>query len=158
GLGTGILAVHFTPRGQLIAVGTYRGWPVRGMKDNLLQRLDWTGRTPFESLDIRAQSDGFLVRFTRPVDAALASRPQSYGLQTYTHIYQQGYGSPEVDHTRPTVTTAEVASDGMSARLRVVGLVQGHIHDFHLPALRSRDGEPLLHDRAYYTLNEIPQP
>ena len=157
GLGLGILAVHFTARGQLIAGGTNRGWPVRGMKDNLLQRLDWTGRMPFEILDIRAQSDGFIVRFTQPVDAAVASRPQSYGLQTYTHIYQQGYGSPEVDHTRPTVTTVEVAPDGLSARLRVEGLVQGHVHDFHLPALRSRDGEPLLHDRAYYTLNEIPQ-
>ena len=158
GLGTGILAVHFTPRGQLVAGGTNRGWPVRGMKDNLLQRLAWTGRTPFEILDIRAQPDGFVLRFTQPVDAALASRPENYGLQTYTHIYQQGYGSPEVDHTRPTVTAAEVAPDGMSARLRVAGLVQGHIHDFHLPALRSRDAEPLLHDRAYYTLNEIPQP
>lgn len=158
GLGTGILAVHFTPRGQLVAGGTNRGWPVRGMKDNLLQRLDWTGRTPFEILDIRVQSDGFIVRFTRPVNPAVASRPQNYGLQTYTHIYQQGYGSPEVDHTRPTVTAVEVAPDGMSARLRVQGLMQGHIHDFHLPALRSRDGEPLLHDRAYYTLNEIPQP
>ena len=56
------------------------------------------------------------------------------------------------------MTAAEVAPDGMSARLRVQGLMQGHIHEFHLPALRSRDGEPLLHDRAYYTLNEIPQP
>lgn len=157
GLGMGILAVHFTPRGQLVAGGTNRGWPVRGMKDNLLQRLDWTGKMPFEILDIRAQSDGFSVRFTQPVDSALASRPESYELQTYTHIYQQGYGSPEVDHTRPTVTTAEVAPDGMSARLRVKGLVQGHVHDFHLPALKSRDGEPLLHDRAYYTLNEIPK-
>jgi hypothetical protein len=157
GLGTGILAVHFTPRGQLIAGGTNRGWPVRGMKDNLLQRLDWTGKTPFEILDIRAQSDGFIVRFTRPVDASLAARPESYELQTFTHIYQQGYGSPEVDHTRPTVTAAEVAPDGMSARLRVKGLVQGHVHDFHLPALKSRAGELLLHDRAYYTLNEIPK-
>jgi len=40
----------------------------------------------------------------------------------------------------------------------VEGLMRGHVHDFHLPALRSRDGEPLLHDRAYYTLNEIPPP
>jgi hypothetical protein len=157
GLGTGILAVHFTPRGRLIAGGTNRGWPVRGMKDNLLQRLDWTGKTPFEILDIRAQPDGFLLRFTRPVDVVQAARPGSYVLETYTHIYQEGYGSPEVDHTRPTVTAAEVASDGMSVRLRVRGLVQGHVHDVHLPDFKAGDGEPLLHDRAYYTLNEIPR-
>jgi formylglycine-generating enzyme required for sulfatase activity len=75
-----------------------------------------------------------------------------------THIYQGGYGSPEVDHTRPTVTAAEVAPDGLRVRLRVTGLVQGHVHDFHLPNFKARDGEPLLHDRAYYTLNEIPKP
>lgn len=158
GLGTGILAVHFTPRGRLVAGGTNRGWPVRGMKDNLLQRLDWTGRLPFEILDIRARPDGFVVRFTRPVDASVAARPASYDLQTYTHIYQQEYGSPEVDHTQPNITAAEVAPDGLSVRLRVTGLVQGHVHDFHLPNFKSRDGELLLHDRAYYTLNEIPKP
>jgi hypothetical protein len=157
GLGTGLLAVHFTPSGSLIAGGTNRGWPVRGMKDNLLQRLDWTGRTPFEILDVRAQPDGFRLRFTRPVDPERASRPESYVLQTYTYIYQQGYGSPEVDHTQPTVTAAEVAADGLSVRLRVQGLLQGHVHDFHLPGLTDRGGEPLVHDRAYYTLNEIPR-
>ena len=158
GLGTGLLSVHFVPGGKLITGGTNRGWPVRGMKDNLLQRLDWTGRTPFEILDIRAQPDGFTLRFTRPADAAQAARPESYSVETYTHIYQQGYGSPEVDHTRPTITAADVSPDAMSVRLRVRGLVQGHVHEFHLPAFKSHDGESLLHDRAYYTLNEIPKP
>ncbi len=157
GLATGILSVHFTPRGQLLAGGSNRGWPVRGMKDNVLQRLDWTGRVPFEILEISARPDGFLVRFTRPVNPALAARPETFDLQTYTHIYQQDYGSPEVDQTHPTVTTAEVAPDGMSVRLHIRGLVQGHVHEFHLPALKSRDGEHLLHTRAYYTLNEIPK-
>ena len=157
GLGTGVLAVHFTPNGRLLAGGTNRGWPVRGLKDNLLQRLDWTGRTPFEVLEVQARPDGFLLRFTRPVDAASAGRPDSYDLQTYTHIYQEGYGSPEVDQTRPVVEAAEVATDRMSVRLRIRGLVQGHVHDLHLPGLRTQDGEPLLHDRAYYTLNEIPK-
>lgn len=158
GLGTGILALHFTPEGKLITGGTNRGWPVRGMKDNLLQRLDWTGRTPFEIRDIRAQPDGFLIRFTRPADVAHAAKTGSYQLETYTHIYRQGYGSPEVDHTRPTVTVAEVAPDALSVRLRVRGLVQGHVHDFHLRDFKSQNGEAILHDRAYYTLNEIPKP
>ena len=157
GLATGILSVHFTPRGQLLAGGSNRGWPVRGLKDNVLQRLDWTGRVPFEILEINARPDGFLVRFTRPVDPALAARPETFGLQTYTHIYQQGYGSPEVDQTRPAVTTAEVAPDGLSVRLHINGLVQGHVHEFHVPSLKSRDGELLLHNRACYTLNEIPK-
>ncbi len=157
GLATGILSVHFTPRGQLIAGGTNRGWPVRGMKDNVLQRLDWTGRVPFEIQEINARPDGFLLRFTRPVDRMLAARPETFEIETYTHIYQQAYGSPEVDQTHPAVTAAEVAPDGLSVRLRINGLAQGHVHEFHVPALKSRDGEFLLHNRAYYTLNEIPK-
>ncbi|MFM8357978.1 MAG: hypothetical protein ACKOET_05430, partial [Verrucomicrobiota bacterium] len=157
GLDTGLLAVHFTPRGRLLAGGTNSGWPVRGLKENLLQRLDWTGRTPFEILDISARPDGFQLRFTRPADPAQAANPASYPLQTYTHIYQEGYGSPEVDHTTPKVTAAELAPDRLGVRLRIRGLQPGHVHEFQLPALRSADGEPLLHDRAYYTLNEIPR-
>ncbi len=157
GLGTGLLAVHIMADGKLVTGGTNRGWPVRGLKDNLLQRLDWTGKVPFEILNIRAQPDGFVLRFTRPADPAQAARPESYKLQTFTHIYQQGYGSPEVDQTSPTILAAEVAPDAMSVRLRVRGLVQGHVHDFHMPEFKSSDGELLLHDRAYYTLNEIPQ-
>ncbi len=157
GLATGILSVHFTPNGQLLAGGSNRGWPVRGMKDNVLQRLDWTGRVPFEIQEINARPDGFLVRFTRSVDPTLAARLETFDLQTFTHIYQQAYGSPEVDQTHPTATAAEVAPDGLSVRLRINGLVQGHVHEFHLPALKSRDGELLLHNRAYYTLNEIPK-
>ena len=48
------------------------------------------------------------------------------------------------------------SSDKMSVRLIVDGLVEGHVHEFHLPGVRSTLGEPLLHDSAYYTLNKIP--
>ena len=41
-------------------------------------------------------------------------------------------------------------------RLYVDGLQEGHIHDLTAPGVRSRDGEPLLHPQAYYTLNYIP--
>ena len=38
----------------------------------------------------------------------------------------------------------------------VEGLQEGHIHDLALAGVRSKDGEPLLHPQAYYTLNYIP--
>ncbi|HIE99395.1 MAG TPA: hypothetical protein EYQ63_20945, partial [Fuerstia sp.] len=79
-------------------------------------------------------------------------------LSTYTHIYQQGYGSPEVDHTTPSVVSADVSQDGLQVRLRVAGLVQGHVHDFDLEPMRSAEGSSLVHSNAYYTLNEIPAP
>ena len=77
-------------------------------------------------------------------------------LTTYTHIYHGAYGSPEVDHTTPTVLSAEVAKDGLSVRLVVDGMQESHVHDFDLAAMRSQSDQPLLHKKAYYTVNEIP--
>ncbi len=158
GFDTGLLAVQFTPNGSLVAGGTNRGWPVRGSKAYAVQRLDWTGIVPFEIKEIKATPTGFDISFTKPVDRQLASNPDVYQLKTFTHIYQQGYGSPEVDQTTPNVTSATVSADGMSVELVVDRRVQGHVHDFHLPRIRSSDNEKLLHASAYYTLNEIPTP
>jgi hypothetical protein len=77
-------------------------------------------------------------------------------LGSFTHVYQQGYGSPEVDRTVPVVTEAVVSEDGLRVHLAVDGLVKGHVHEFDASPLRSAAGEALLHANAYYTLNEIP--
>lgn len=156
GLATGLLACQFTPNGDLIVGGTNRGWPVRGPRQYAIQRLDWTGLVPFEIREINAVPEGFLLTFTKPVDEAIAEQPDTYALTTYTHIYQQGYGSPEVDHTTPRVISAEVLPDRRQVRLKVDGLQQGHVHDFTLQPMRSSEGEKLVHTKAYYTLNEIP--
>ena len=156
GLATGLLACEFTPEGDLIVGGTNRGWPVRGPRAYALQRIDWTGVVPFEVKQINARPDGFLITFTEPVDREIASLPENYKLSTYTHIYQQGYGSPEVDQTAPTVTKAVVSENGLEVRLSIEGLVQGHVHDFDLSGVRSAEGKKLVHVKAYYTLNEIP--
>ena len=156
-LSTGLLSVAFTPKGQLIAGGTNRGWPVRGIKSFVLERIDWTGKVPFEIKEINAKPDGFKLTFTQGVDPKVASNPDTYKMKTYTHVFQKGYGSPEVDHTTPQVLKAIVAADGLSVRLKVKGLVEGHVHDFNLSAMRSKTQRPLLHVNAYYTLNEIPK-
>jgi len=156
GFDTGLLAVQFTPDGNLISGGTNRGWPVRGPKAYAVQRLDWTGKVPFEIKTVNAQPKGFKITFTKPVDRDVAGKPETYQLKTFTHIYRQGYGSPEVDQTEPKVTLARVSEDGTSVQIEVDGMVRGHVHDFYLPAMRSSGEEKLVHANAYYTLNEIP--
>jgi hypothetical protein len=158
GLATGIMNVEFTPKGQLIAGGftTNRQWPVRGASKFAIQRLDWSGEIPFEIREINIRPDGFRLTFTRPVDPGIAARAETYALTTYTHKYAAGYGSPEVDHTTPRVSRATVSGDGLRVTLTVDGIQEGHIHDFDLAAMRDRLGEPLLHAKAYYTVNELP--
>ncbi len=157
GFDTGLLAVQFTPEGSLIAGGTNRGWPVRGPKAYAIQRLDWTGLVPFEIKEIKATPKGFELSFTKAVDRKIASNPETYKLKTFTHIYRQGYGSPEVDQTEPKVTKATVSRSGLKVEIEVDKRVQGHVHDFFLPGMRTAKGEKLLHTSAYYTLNEIPK-
>lgn len=157
GLATGLLACAFTPRGDLIVGGTNRGWPVRGPRSFAIQRLDWTGKVPFEIKEIKARPDGFLVTFTKPVDPKIAADPKSYSLATFTHIYRSGYGSPEVDQTTPEVVDATVSDDGLQVQLKIKGLVQGHVHSFDMQPVRSATGGKLLHVNAYYTLNEMPK-
>ena len=106
---------------------------------------------------MRAKSDGFELTFTEPVDTSTAQDLASYEIETYTYIFQSSYGSPEVDHTKPTITKAVVGADGKSVRLFIDGLQRGHVHELHLKGVRSAKRSPLLHTAAYYTLNYIPK-
>ena len=92
-----------------------------------------------------------------PVDPKTAGDLESYQIKSYTYIYQASYGSPEVDHTTPKVTKASPSEDGMSVKVSLETIVEGHIHDFDLASMRSDGGEKLLHHKAYYTVNEIPK-
>ncbi len=159
GLATGIMNVEFSPKGQLIAGGftTSSQWPVRGKEPFALQRIDWNGVVPFEIREINIRNDGFLITFTQPVDKAAASNPDAYRITTYTHVYDGGYGSPEVDQTTARVTGATPSADGLSVRLSLDKITEDHIHDFDLSRITSQAGKPLLHTKAYYTVNEIPR-
>ena len=159
GLSTGIMNVEFSPKGQLFASGftTSSQWPVRGTEPFAIQRMDWNGVVPFETKEINIRKDGFLITFTKPVDKPVAAKPELYGITTYTHIYDAGYGSPEVDQTTARVTKAIPSEDGLSVYVHLDTIIEDHIHEFDLAGLRSKEGQALLHTKAYYTVNEIPK-
>ena len=156
GLGTGILAVQFSPQGQLVVGGTNRGWPVRGSRQYALERLEWTGKTPFEIERMSIRPQGFKLRFTLPVDRDVAVRRETWKLSHFTHIYHRHYGSPEIDRGSLKVESVEVSKDGRDVELRLDRLVEGHVHELSVRDLRSAAGLELLHDEAFYTVNEIP--
>jgi UDP-2,3-diacylglucosamine pyrophosphatase LpxH len=77
-------------------------------------------------------------------------------MDAWTYIYQSEYGSPEVDQATPKITAASVSADGLKVRLKIDGLVQGHVHHLNAKKLASASKQPLWHPDAWYTLNEIP--
>lgn len=153
GFGSGSLGLEMTDNGGMFVGGTNRGWGSRGRKPFAVERVDWTGKVPFEIHAMKLKPDGFELTFTKDVDAATVTDLASWKMTTYTYIYQSSYGSPEVDHTEPTITKAVAGEDGRSVRLYVDGLQEGHVHELHADGVKSSAGLPLLHPEAYYTLN-----
>lgn len=155
GFQAGCVPLRMTPGGQLLYGGTARGWGSRGGRDFSLERVDWSGRVPFAIRTMRVIPQGFELTFTRPADAATLADPASWASHAFTYIYQGDYGSPEVDKSEPPIARIESSADGLTARVHLP-LIRGHIHQLVLGGVRDAAGEPLLHDVAYYTLNEIP--
>ena len=141
--------------GTLFVGGSNRGWASRGGKPFTFERVRWTGKTPFEILEMRAKPDGFELSFTEAVDPKTI-KPESFSMTAWTYIYQSKYGSPEVDQATPVIKSATASADGKSVRLVIEGLVKGHVHHLTSSGVRSASGNQLWHQDAYYTLNEIP--
>lgn len=154
GFASGNVGVEMAPSGAIFVGGTNRGWGSIGRRPFAIERMDWTGKIPFEIKTMRLTNDGFELTFTQPADEATAADLASYDLSTYTYEYRSQYGSPEVDHTDPAVTSATLSRDGLTAKIVVDGLQLGHVHELKC-GVRRADGQPLLHDQAYYTLNRM---
>lgn len=158
GFEAGLIPVRYDGEaGMIFTGGSNRGWASRGSKPFTFERVKWTGKTLFEIETMTANSDGFTLNFTEPVDPATAGNPASYSMEAWTHVYQSKYGSPQVDEATPKIKTATVSPDKKSVRLKIDGLVRGHVHHLDGKAVKSAKGETLWHPDAYYTLNEIPK-
>lgn len=157
GFASGLIGGRMDAEGRLYAGGSDRGWGARGGKPFSFERLDWTGKVPFEMHEVRARPDGFEITFTHPVDPKTAGDVKSYTAREFTYAYREEYGGDEVDEFIPAITKAVVSADNKSVRLTFDKVTQGDVHEIHLEGVRSADNQPLLHDVAYYTLNEIPQ-
>lgn len=135
---------------------TNRGWSSLGTASYGLQRLVWTGKVPFEIKEMRAKPDGFELVFTKPVDRQTAAATSSYELSSHTYLYHSTYGSDEIQKQQLQADQAIVSEDGLRVRLKIDGLRELFVHELIALNVRSRDGEPLLHPHAWYTLNRIP--
>jgi len=156
GFKSGLIGGRMNDRGQLFAGGSDRGWGAKGGQPFSFERVDWTGKVPFEVLAMHAKPDGFELTFTESVDTKTAGNVANYSARQFTYAYREEYGGPEVDDVFPKITKACVSADGKSVRLTFDKLIQGDIHELHFDGVKSADGRPVLHPVGYFTLNEIP--
>jgi len=154
---SGILRLIWGSDGSMFSGMTSRGWSSTGKDMYGLQRLVWTGRMPFEMKTVRAMPDGFEIEFTKPVDRKLAADPASYKITGFNYKYHATYGSPVINNKECLIHGIVVSEDGLKARLVADGLREGYIHEITTEGVRGADGRLLLHNVAYYTLNNIPE-
>lgn len=156
GLQSAALSLAFLKDGSLLVGESNRGWNSQGTRSFGLERIKWTGQTPFEIQKMEAQADGFRVMFTDEVDPSTASALNSYQMSSYTYLYHQKYGGDEVE-TKPVVISKVTLEPGAkSVLLKCEGLREGYVHELVIPGVRSKNGAQLSHAEGYYTLNRIP--
>ncbi|MBC7366366.1 MAG: c-type cytochrome [Undibacterium sp.] len=148
---SGITRSVFAPDGSLY-LGATGGW---GAGADGLQRIVWDGEVAAEVLDVKLTDRGFALTFTRPMDAATLTRLTNFEINRFRYYYQFKYGSPWIDEARVRVNEVRPGADGLSAELIVSELRPGFIYELSVPALRTRDHQPLANPLAYYTANRL---
>lgn len=151
-LGTGLIRVRQLADGEMLVGGSDRGWAALGAKPWALQRLRWTGKMPFEILEMKAAPGGFVLRFTKQPDPdSLADLELK--MTSYTYELHAAYGSKEfLTEELELGELRSLSVDPKAFFLPVEGLRPGYVHELHIEGLRDMDGHPLLHGEAYYTL------
>ena len=156
GFASGLVRLRWGLDGSVFGGMTSRGWASTGKAEYALQRLVWTGEVPFEMKDIHAQSDGFEVEFTLPVNASKLKDARNFSVNSFTYKYHHQYGSPIINNRPRKIIGMVPSPDGKKVKLVLDSLIPGYIHEIRVVNLESTEQKSLLHDFAYYTLNEIP--
>lgn len=156
GFSSGVNRLEWGKDGSLFVGMTDRGWQATGGEPTGLERVVWNGKTPLEIKKMHARSDGFELEFTLPVDPAVATNPSTYTINSFAYQYNHEYGSPKMNEKTCPIERVKVMEGGRRVRVVVGGLREGHVHQLTLNGLRAKNGTPLLHPTAYYTLNKVP--
>lgn len=150
-----VMRLRFAPDGSLFVGMTNRGWSSLGNRSYGLQRVRFTGAPSFAIREMRAKPDGFELEFTEPLDPA-SLRADSLAMSSFTYKYSSAYGSDEIDPRPHEITKIDLSGDNRTVKVQVRGLRELHVHELRIRGLESKDGRPLDHPNAWYTLNRLP--
>lgn len=149
-LGMGNNRLVFGKDGSLYVGKTALSWP--GSKG--ITRVKWNGKS-FLSLDkIKAQREGFALRFSQPLDPATL---KNISVKRHTYDYHQAYGAPKKDETELAVKSATLSSDGLTLTLDVGALKEKYLHLVDMSGLLAKDGGKILGHKAWYHVLKAPE-
>ena len=157
GFASGLLRLRWGLDGSLFAGMTSRGWASTGKEDYALQRLVWNGETPFEMKNIHALPDGIEIEFTSAAKLPQIKNAMNYSVNSFTYEYHHEYGSPIINNRERKIIGIVPSEDGSKVKLILDSLIEGYIHEIKIQGIESTEDKALLHNTAYYTMNNIPE-
>ncbi len=148
GLLSGGNRVVFSADGKTLYTGhTVRGWgkPAEGV-----QRITWSGKTPFDVQNIALEKVGFTLKLTKEL-SDLATTACS--VRSFRYESKWSYGGPMLDQRDEKVTLFRANTDTL--KIDVQKLEPLRVYQITLDGLSSREGELLANKVFYYTLNQL---
>jgi glucose/arabinose dehydrogenase len=147
----GPICLAFAPNGSLY-IGSLRepawgGEPEQGA----IYRVSFTGKLELGIQELKAASDGFIVRLFSPPSAVVpAGDPTKYRVRRYRHVFQGAYHSPPSDEETLRVSTVDVVGADVQLHLREP-LIADRIYEVRvdLPGANPAVG--------HYTMNRVPK-
>ncbi len=152
GLHLGNNRVVFSPDETTLYVGqTSRGW---GQPAEGLQRLAFTGKTPFDVKTMTLTPRGFRLEFTEPLgDGGLS--PDRFQFRRYRYEDTSNYGGDPLDVSDIAVTSVK-RTDGRTVEIELDRLDGGGwVYEMTVAELRSESGQVRRTGLFCYTVNRL---
>ncbi len=149
GLRTGNNRLEWSPDGKQLYVGqTVRGW---GKPSEGIQRLSFTGKTPFDVEQIKLTKTGFELSTTLPV-ANLDEAEIS--IKSFHYQDSHKYGGGQLDKKNISVTKTTNTGD-KAFSIDLESLQAGKVYHIAIKNLKAKDGSKLYNENFYYTANQL---
>jgi cytochrome c551/c552 len=150
-----------TPDGRVVVGenGSRGNWGEPGKRHYGLELLSFEGEAAFEPLRVTVHPGGFHIEFGQPIGQPKVLGPEHFALESWYYVPTESYGGPRHGVRELPVSRVELSKDRRTATLDVPGLTPGRVIYIAIDrSLRSRDGDALWVDEAWYTLNALPAP
>ena len=149
GLRSGNNRLEWSPDGKQLYVGqTVRGW---GKPSEGIQRLSFTGKTPFDVEQIKLTKTGFELSTTLPV-ANLDEAEIS--IKSFHYQDSHKYGGGQLDKKNISVTKTTNTGD-KAFSIDLESLQAGKVYHIAIKNLKAKDGSKLYNENFYYTANQL---
>jgi hypothetical protein len=127
---SGIMRGRFRSQDSQLYLTGLRGWVTSALREGCFQRLRYTGEKLLMPVAFHAHRNGLRLTFSEPLDRALASDPDSYGLEQWNYRYAAAYGSKEYSargadvegHDPVELRRATLLEDGRTVFLEIADL------------------------------------